>query len=95
MLKNSGVYAKTIITALGGIVTAAAPYLAQYRWWPAVPAVLTIISVYLVPNAPPVIDQPVTAPPVPQPVPQRPRPAAAPAAAPAEAVTAPLAKPEV
>jgi hypothetical protein len=57
-MKNAGVYSKAIVAALGGIVTAVAPYLAMYRWWPAVPAVLTIISVFLVPNSDPVVEPP-------------------------------------
>jgi hypothetical protein len=65
-MKNAGVYAKTIVAALGGIITAVAPYLSGYRWWPAIPAALTVVSVFLVPNAAP-------APPAPPPaVPPKP-----------------------
>lgn len=53
-MKNTGVYAKGIITVFGAVIIALGPYLASYRWWPAVPAVLTALTVFLVPNAQPV-----------------------------------------
>lgn len=59
MLKNAGVYAKTIVAVFGAIITALTPYLAQYRWWPAIPSVLTVLATYLIPNADPVPDAPV------------------------------------
>lgn len=74
-MKNAGVYAKTIIAVFGAAITALGPYLAAYKWWPAIPAVLTALTVYLVPNASPVgvpaepaNPEPVT-PPAPHPVP--------------------------
>ena len=69
-MKNAGVYAKTIIAVFGAVVTALGPYLATYRWWPAVPAVLTAVTVYLVPNAAPVAAPPAVLAPVVSPKPE-------------------------
>lgn len=62
-LKNAGVYAKTIVAVFGAIVTALTPYFANYRWWPAIPAVLTVLATYLIPNAAPVPEPVVVTPP--------------------------------
>jgi hypothetical protein len=61
-LGSSGPYLKCIMAAFGTLLTGLSVYYGHTQWFPVVTSLVSAVSVYLVPNTPKAVPEPVVPP---------------------------------